>query len=62
MAKLNCTTGNISGLEFMNETSLNIRRNWPTEKSLKDRANTLSTTLKCHNETQGEECKSNANA
>ena len=41
MAKLNGTTGNISGLEFRNETSLNIRRNWPTEKRLKDRANTL---------------------
>ena len=41
MAKLNCTTGNISALEFMNETSLNIRRNRPTEKHLKDRANTL---------------------
>ena len=41
MAKLNCTTGNISGLEFMNERSLNIRRNWPTEKRLKDRADTL---------------------
>ena len=24
MVKLNCTTGNISGLEFMNETSLNM--------------------------------------
>ena len=41
MAKLICTTGNISGLEFMNETSLNIRRNGPTEKRLKNRANTL---------------------
>ena len=27
MAKLNCTAGNFSGLEFMYETSLNIRRN-----------------------------------
>ena len=27
MAKLNCTTGNISGLEFRNDTSLNNRRN-----------------------------------
>ena len=39
MAKLNCTTSNISGLKFMNETSLNIRRNCLMEKRLKDRAN-----------------------
>ena len=41
MVKLNRITGNISGLKFMNETSVNIRRNWRTEKHLKDRANTL---------------------
>ena len=41
MAKLNCITGNISGLEFMNETSLNIWRKWRTEKHLKDRVNIL---------------------
>ena len=41
MEKLNCTTGNISGLEFRNETSLNMRRNRHTEKRLKERANTL---------------------
>ena len=32
------------------------------EKRLKDRANTLKTTLRCQNETQEDECKSNANA
>ena len=41
MAKLDCTTGKISGLEFMSERSLNVRRNWPMEKRLKDRADTL---------------------
>ena len=64
MAKLNCTTGNINLVVSNLGTThhLTYTKKLTYGKAFKRQGYTLLTTLRCQNETQGEECKSSANA